>query len=192
MTDAPKPTAGWYPDPSGSPRQRYFDGSNWTDNYSDDAKWVTQPEKRKIPRWQIAAAAAGCIVVVLVMVSVAGPDRRPPTPTRITEAVPVNAGPKTMSPSECKAQAVPKCDGVFRVTDGGFLSTGLLTGWIRTEGPLTGRSSCYWSRLSGPDESINNTIATGRLIEGQSATVEIKPGDYAFSTHGCQPWQKVG
>jgi len=27
---APAPQPGWYPDPSGGPRQRYFDGHQWT------------------------------------------------------------------------------------------------------------------------------------------------------------------
>jgi hypothetical protein len=27
-------TAGWYPDPAGSGRQRYFDGVQWTDSYA--------------------------------------------------------------------------------------------------------------------------------------------------------------
>ena len=36
MTDTPGQTpAGWYPDPSGAPRQRYFDGAQWTDHYDD-------------------------------------------------------------------------------------------------------------------------------------------------------------
>lgn len=36
MTDNPGQTpAGWYPDPSGAPRQRYFDGELWTDDYHD-------------------------------------------------------------------------------------------------------------------------------------------------------------
>ena len=26
--------AGWYPDPSGKPMQRYFDGADWTDHYA--------------------------------------------------------------------------------------------------------------------------------------------------------------
>jgi hypothetical protein len=26
------PPPGWYPDPSGAPGQRYFDGSNWTEH----------------------------------------------------------------------------------------------------------------------------------------------------------------
>lgn len=29
------PRAGWYPDPAGSPRQRWWDGSSWTDSLRD-------------------------------------------------------------------------------------------------------------------------------------------------------------
>lgn len=25
---------GWYPDPTGAPSQRYFDGANWTDQHA--------------------------------------------------------------------------------------------------------------------------------------------------------------
>jgi hypothetical protein len=31
---APTPAPGWYPDPSGTPGQRYFDDINWTDQRS--------------------------------------------------------------------------------------------------------------------------------------------------------------
>jgi hypothetical protein len=31
MTTPPSPLPGWYPDPSGAPGQRYWDGSKWTD-----------------------------------------------------------------------------------------------------------------------------------------------------------------
>jgi len=31
---APSPAAGWYPDPTGKPMQRYFDGAQWTENYA--------------------------------------------------------------------------------------------------------------------------------------------------------------
>jgi hypothetical protein len=30
-SDRPIATPGWYPDPSGAPTQRYFDGTKWTD-----------------------------------------------------------------------------------------------------------------------------------------------------------------
>lgn len=31
MSDKPQPSAGWYPDPSGSPNQRRWDGQAWTE-----------------------------------------------------------------------------------------------------------------------------------------------------------------
>jgi hypothetical protein len=31
------PPAGWYPDPSGTPGQRYFDGTDWTESWSQPA-----------------------------------------------------------------------------------------------------------------------------------------------------------
>ena len=35
--------AGWYPDPSGQPGQRYFDGTNWTDHVSKAGQPTTDP-----------------------------------------------------------------------------------------------------------------------------------------------------
>lgn len=32
MTAPPPASPGWYPDPSGSPQRRYWDGSTWTEN----------------------------------------------------------------------------------------------------------------------------------------------------------------
>jgi hypothetical protein len=39
--DIPLAEAGWYPDPSGAPGQRYFDGRDWTGSYAPPA--VRQP-----------------------------------------------------------------------------------------------------------------------------------------------------
>lgn len=37
MEDPKGPAAGWYRDPSGAPRQRYWDGDRWTDHFVDAA-----------------------------------------------------------------------------------------------------------------------------------------------------------
>lgn len=44
MTDSPAPRAhppGWYSDPMGSPRQRWWDGTRWTDDLHDPALEVS-------------------------------------------------------------------------------------------------------------------------------------------------------
>lgn len=33
----PSAAPGWYPDPSGKPGQRYFDGAVWTENFAPPA-----------------------------------------------------------------------------------------------------------------------------------------------------------
>ena len=38
MTNAPTTPAGWYPDPAGSPRSRWWDGTQWTENFHDPLK----------------------------------------------------------------------------------------------------------------------------------------------------------
>jgi len=47
VSDAPLPAAGWYPDPSGSPLLRWWDGERWTDSThpvgSDDAAQPSAP-----------------------------------------------------------------------------------------------------------------------------------------------------
>ena len=41
-----QPSAGWFPDPTDPSRQRYFDGSVWTENY---APLSTQPPGSDLP-----------------------------------------------------------------------------------------------------------------------------------------------
>lgn len=44
---------GWYPDPSGAPTQRYFDGTKWTDQLAP----LTTPLQAQLPPPKSAAAA---------------------------------------------------------------------------------------------------------------------------------------
>lgn len=53
MTGSSAP-AGWYPDPSGEPGERYFDGSNWTST----KRIVGDDERVEILNQALAAAVA--------------------------------------------------------------------------------------------------------------------------------------
>ncbi|MCU1580430.1 MAG: hypothetical protein JWP19_2634 [Rhodoglobus sp.] len=35
MTNAPTVPAGWYPDPAGGPKQRWWDGTQWTEHFQE-------------------------------------------------------------------------------------------------------------------------------------------------------------
>jgi uncharacterized membrane protein YhaH (DUF805 family) len=53
--ESSQPVAGWYPDPSGAPRYRYFDGELWTDHYHGGAMTTGVPTAAKSPieYWRI-------------------------------------------------------------------------------------------------------------------------------------------
>jgi hypothetical protein len=59
------PPAGWYPDPSGSGRQRYFDGANWTENYAPTA--AAPPPVRPSGNGRTLAIVFGILGVVVVL-----------------------------------------------------------------------------------------------------------------------------
>src|SRR5271155_4785450 len=49
----PSAAPGWYPDPSGAPGQRYFDGTRWTEQRSDvPAPATTAPAAAKSRRFK--------------------------------------------------------------------------------------------------------------------------------------------
>jgi hypothetical protein len=127
------------------------------------------------------AGAVVCLIVALSITSAAtsGGDK-PPT------------GEPGSYPDTWKCiDPTPKKDGACRVSGGGFLDTGLSTGWIRSDGPRPGHATCAWRRLSGPSTSLEFVIGIGTEKSGP-VLVELKPGDYAFWSEGCQPWQHMG
>jgi Protein of unknown function (DUF2510) len=71
------PPAGWYPDPGGSGRRRYFNGSAWTDQYrprrpdtsaassGDDARQRWREELLAMPRSRLVFLNLVVVVVVV-------------------------------------------------------------------------------------------------------------------------------
>jgi Protein of unknown function (DUF2510)/Septum formation len=63
MSEGPSPPpAGWYPDPSGAPVQRYWDGTAWT---AGEAPMATSPQQSPRNGLGIAALVLGIIGVVV-------------------------------------------------------------------------------------------------------------------------------
>ncbi|BCQ09156.1 hypothetical protein JMUB5695_02595 [Mycobacterium heckeshornense] len=79
-------------------------------------------------------------------------------------------------------KTVMETDGTYRV------GTDIVLGTYRSAGRSSeGESDCYWARLNSlnPTDIIDNNISTGPQV------VALQPGDAAFLTHSCQPWQKT-
>ena len=55
--------AGWYPDPSGQPGQRYFDGTNWTEHRA-------QPQSKKAKKG-IILGSIGAVLALFLLIGVA-------------------------------------------------------------------------------------------------------------------------
>jgi hypothetical protein len=72
--------AGWYPDPAGSGRQRYFDGQNWTEHFSPVAPQLApgqyaQPipvAKSKKSPIRVLLAVVGAVVVFFAVTTAIG------------------------------------------------------------------------------------------------------------------------
>jgi hypothetical protein len=77
--NSPLPPAGWHPDPAGSGRSRWWDGSVWTDHYSD--------------------APVAPSVVAPVVPPVVPPVEAPPAYGERIPAVPVDAPAATAAPA---------------------------------------------------------------------------------------------
>lgn len=61
-------------------------------------------------------------------------------------------------------------------------------GTYRTDGPTdSSMGFCYWARLSDTSGEFDSIITNGGPMG--PATVTVEPGDGAFESSGCQPWE---
>lgn len=76
-------TPGWYPDPAGGSGQRYFDGTQWTDQFAAAPPAEPSPQRKGVSvaaKITIAIAAAFAVVVVIGIVIGRGDDPAKPPP----------------------------------------------------------------------------------------------------------------
>lgn len=96
--------------------------------------------------------------------------------TEVTKTVVVTPPPPPFAP-----KTTIETDGTYRV------GIDIVAGTYRSAGVSPeGESDCYWARLNdlNPNHIINNNLGAGPQV------VTIQPGDRAFLTHSCLPWQK--
>ncbi|WP_081285953.1 hypothetical protein [Mycobacterium colombiense] len=96
-------------------------------------------------------------------------------------AAPAPAASPAPSPGAPPEPAGPKTsidkDGIYAV------GTDIVPGIYSSGGPVD-NGTCYWKRTSNPDGAlIDNAMSKKPQV------VQIDPGDKAFKTSGCQPWQ---
>lgn len=102
----PLPPPGWYPDPSGAPGLRYFDGRDWTEHRASGAGMPQPPRPRKRTVWPWALLGVfvlffgGC--VALIALGASGGGDKPTTATtsvRATLAEPIVPPTRTVAPA---------------------------------------------------------------------------------------------
>lgn len=93
------------------------------------------------------------------------------------------AGADPADPADPPAPPQPKTtmdhDGTYAV------GTDIVPGVYSSAGPV-GSGACYWKRVGN---SPDNKGIIDNALSKKPQVVQIEPGDTAFKTDGCQPWQ---
>lgn len=109
MTNMPMPMPGWYPDPSGAPEQRYWDGQKWAD----------APAPRKTPdktKWIAGGIAA--LVLLIAIAGTSGNDKKTVTETNSAASAPSTGSVTTAKPAKPAGPIVAAAGSAVR--DGKF------------------------------------------------------------------------
>ena len=105
--------AGWYPDPSGQPGQRYFDGTNWTEHRA-------QPQSKKSKKGIILGSIGAVLALFLLIGLASGGEDEKKSPTTkasapsssVSTVAPVPVVPEPVGPTVAPAGSAVR-DGKF-------------------------------------------------------------------------------
>jgi Domain of unknown function (DUF4352)/Protein of unknown function (DUF2510) len=100
------PQPGWYPDPSGAPGLRYWDGSLWGPPAADAPAVpdATRPAPKKSSPWKVVTAVVGALIFMTVIGNALGDDKKPSasSPNASARSAPLMSSP---APTETAAPA---------------------------------------------------------------------------------------
>ncbi|MBA0047719.1 DUF4352 domain-containing protein [Mycobacteroides sp. LB1] len=103
MSSPQSAAPGWYPDPSGAPGQRYFDGTNWT-NTPPPPPVAPAPAPKRSRKWPWIV---GGVVVLLIVIGLAGGNKESQKPTGATPAaIAPQSGGSAAAPGEKSAPGI--------------------------------------------------------------------------------------
>jgi hypothetical protein len=111
-----QPRAGWYPDPSDASRQRYFDGSAWTESYApfpapppgDGQRWAgspAPPKKSNKGKWIVCGVGAVFLVMAIASTGNDNDDRK--ATVAESNAAATLSSPRSVAPSTSAMPAGP-------------------------------------------------------------------------------------
>ncbi|TWS18587.1 DUF2510 domain-containing protein [Tsukamurella asaccharolytica] len=114
----PTPPPGWHPDPAGSSRFRWWDGTMWTEQYADSADAAppsaagasaTPPSVEKpISRGKkIALGVGGALVVLILLTLVVPKDEKPTNAASETTTTAAASAPATTATAQAAPSAAP-------------------------------------------------------------------------------------
>lgn len=106
----------------------------------------------------------------------ADPDDDPGPAPGPASGAPVSPAPPGPAPAASGPKTSIDKDGTYAV------GSDIAPGVYSSGGPVA-NGTCYWKRSSADGTLIDNAMSKRPQV------VQIDPGDKAFKTSGCQPWQ---
>lgn len=164
MTDAPKYSAGWYPDPTGAAGERYHDGTNWTGQYVP----YVMPNKTTNAKVALALSILGVSVVTgLTLIGLITNDR--PTTVATSAAPTVNPSFSTPAPlahgpqGHMTADPEPSACADAPVTSVNTINSGFLSPdehLIDTQAVVVGGATYVGANIAGNRPEMGNKISS--------------------------------
>jgi Protein of unknown function (DUF2510) len=167
---APLPPPGWYPDPSGGPGQRYFDGKDWTEQYAESP--TPKPGPPRWAQWSLIGGAGLLLLLVVVVIAaiIAHPTSTTTRSTTSTTPSHTYAAPSTTPPPAYTSTYTPPPPPPPTPTVDDFSVKVIITGQ-----ECFGSAGCIYDYQIDPNYvgSGPRTIPTG----GLTVVYEILGGD---------------